>query len=297
MNSLQRGWTFLVQSLRMLAADRDLIKPSIYALFAGLAVTVIFAVPVVLFALLLGDSTLGQVLTGFFGVVLLFAQIATGYIFSAMTVYLVYGYLAEGDGIMSKAWAIVRRDFWDLLSLAAVGTLVSLLRSVIRGGGKNGGGFLRRALADLLGAVWTEASYLLLPAMVIEDRNLKDGLVRVAQITRENLLLVGVSMVGVGAINGLIGFVLGAIGVGLGLAAGFGIASLGSSTVLIILAIGLGILLASLFILAAVILTSYIGTAYHTCLFLWARDVETARYKGQTTEALPPAPLAAALGN
>ena len=45
--------------------------------------------------------------------------------------------------------------------------------------------------------------------MVIEDINLTNAAKRVAQIVKDNLLLVGISTVGVRTVTGLIGFLLG----------------------------------------------------------------------------------------
>jgi hypothetical protein len=126
--------------------------------------------------------------------------------------------LAEGDGRMDKAWAIIKRDGWDIASLAAASTAVSLLKSAVRGRGRSGG---RNLLAGLIETVWTEAAFLILPAMVIEDINLKAGIKRATQIIRDNLLLVGISTVGVKTITGVIGFLLGVVGVGLGFGFGF----------------------------------------------------------------------------
>jgi hypothetical protein len=227
------------------------------------------------------------------GAIMIFIQFMTGYIFSAMTVYLVYGYLAEGDGIMSKAWAVVKRDFFDLVSLAAASTLVNLIKNAIKGKGNSAG---RNLFAGLLDTAWTEAAFLILPAMVIEDINLKDGLKRAGGIIKNNLLLVGISTVGVKAVNGLIGFLLGALGIGLGLGAGFGIITVtNSSTWGLVSGIGLGVIIAAIFIMVATVFTSYTSTAYHTCLYLWARDVEKARASGNPAQAQAPAPLAAVL--
>jgi hypothetical protein len=41
--------------------------------------------------------------------------------------------------------------------------------------------------------------------------------------------------------------------------------------------------------------TSYTATAYHTCLYLWARDVEKAQASGNSAQVLAPGPLAAVL--
>jgi hypothetical protein len=293
MQSLKRGWAFLKQSWQMVIKDRDLIKPSIFTLLAGFLVTLILVVPVGFATFLLQDRMYGNIIIYILWAIVIFVQYITGYVFSAMTVYLIYGYLAEGDGRMDKAWAIVKRDIWDIASLAVASTAVNLFSSLVRG--RDGGGG-RRFLAGLIETVWTEASFLILPAMVIEDVNLKGGVKRAAQIIKDNLLLVGISTVGVKAIVGFVSFILGAIGVSLGLGLGLGIISVTqASTAGLITGVTLGILIATPFILTATVISTYTATAYHTCLYLWARDVERARLAGQTDEVLAPSPLAAAL--
>ena len=71
------------------------------------------------------------------GGLLVFVQFVVTYVFSGMTVYLIYGYLTEGDGRMDKAWEIVRRDFVDILTLAAASALVNMLKSSARRNGRN----------------------------------------------------------------------------------------------------------------------------------------------------------------
>lgn len=293
MQSLLRGWNFLIQAWKMALADRDLLKPSVYALFAGLAVGVAGALPIALAALLLDlDSLFGRAVMGVMGALLVFAQYAVTYIFSAMTIYLIFGYLSEGDGRMDRAWEIIRRDWLDILSLAAASTLVTVLRNIVQGKDDNP---LRSTLARLIDAVWTQATYLVLPIMVIEDLGLKDSLKRATYIIKNNLLLVGISLVGVNAITGLIGFVFVVLGLVVGLGVALPLLNLaGGATGLIVLAILAGVLVASVFWMAAAVLTSYTATAYHTCLYLWAREVERA---GQPTGVPAPAPLAAVLGN
>jgi hypothetical protein len=291
--NITRGWGFLKQAWHMAMADKDLLKPSIYALFAGIFVTIILVIPIGVITFLLQDFKAGQYIIYVLGAILIFIQYMVGYIFSAMTVYLIYGYLAEGDGKMDKAWTVVKRDLLDIASLAATSTLVSLLRSTVRGKGRSGG---RNLLAGIIETVWTEAAFLILPAMVIEDINLKDGIKRATQIIKENLLLVGISTVGVKTITGLIGFLLGALGIALGFGVGLGIVSSSQGSVAgLIGGVVLGILLATPFIIVATIVATYTSTAYHTCLYLWARDVEQARLAGKTGEVSAPSPLAAVL--
>ncbi len=296
MQSFVRGWSFLKQAWQMALKDSDLIKPSIFALFAGFLVSLIFVPFIVGAAFLAGgeDNLIRQVVIFVLGALMIFAQYTVGYVFSAMTVYLIYGYLAEGDGVMSKAWAIVKRDFLDLLSLAAVSTAVSLLKSAVKGKGKSA---VRNSLAGLMDTLWTEAAFLILPAMVIEDLGLKDGVKRAGNIIKNNLLLVGISTVGVRAVNGLIGFLLGGLGLGLGFGIGFGMITITDSSAFgLVSGIGVGVIVAGLFIMASAVITSYTATAYHTCLYLWAREVEKAQAAGGSAQVQAPAPLAAALG-
>ncbi len=304
MQSFSRGWAFLQQAWQMAFKDKDLIKPSIIALVVGMIVSVIGVIPIIIAAIVFGDSQFGNILYFVLGGLLVFVQFVVSYIFSGMTAYLIYGYLAEGDGRMDKAWAIVQRDFVDILTLAAVSTAVNMLRSAAQRRG-TGGQFVRsmaRTATSLLETLWTEAAYLILPAMVIDDLNLKAGMERVWQITKENLLLIGISTVGVRAVTGLIGFLLGIAGALLGFAVGYGIVavsggdpSTGSGQVGLVIGIGLGALIFFAFVTVASVIGSYTATAYHTCLYLWARDVEKAKAAGQPAQIAAPAPLAAVL--
>lgn len=293
MESFKRGFEFLKQSWQMALADRDLIKPSIYALLVGFLVSLITMIPMGLIGFFLGDFGLGRAILYVLGAVLIFVQFTVTYVFSAMTVYLIYGYLAEGDGRMDKAWGVVKRDLWDIVSLAAASTLVKVIRDMLKGKKRSG---LGEALGNLLGVLWTEATYLVLPIMVIEDLNLKDGLKRAAQIVRDNLLLVGISTVGVRAVTGLISFLIGGLGIVLGVGVAIGLASaFAGAAWAIVAAVVLAILIATPFILVAALISSYTSTAYHTCLYLWARDVERAQQAGQSVSVAAPAPLAAVL--
>jgi hypothetical protein len=299
MQSITRGFSFLQQAWQMALKDRDLLRPSVYSLITGLVVTLIGIVPLIAAAVLFGGGTsLGQGVMAVVGALLVFAHYVVAYVFSGMTAYLIYGYIAEGDGRMDKAWARVRAEFWNIVGLAAASTLVSLVAGRLRRGGRRGAAasMLGGAFGGLLQAVWTEASFLILPAMMIEHANLPTGIKRATQIAKSNLLLIGVSTVGVRFITGLIGFVLGAAGLVLGLVVGYGlISALGTATSALIVGVGLGALIFFAFVLVANFIGSYTMTAYNTCLFLWARDVEKARAQGQTVQVTAPAPLAAAL--
>lgn len=298
MQSFSRGWSFLKQAWAMAFKDKDLLKPSIYALIVGMILSVIGIIPIIGAVFLLGDSQFGQIVIGLMSAVLIFVQFVVTYIFSAMTIYLIYGYLAEGDGRMDHAWDIVRRDFFDILALAAVSTVVNLIRSAAQRNRRGGLAVnVVRGATNLLQALWTEAAYLILPAMVIDDLNLKNGMQRVLNITKSNLLLIGISTVGVRWATGLIGFVLGFGGLVVALAVGGGaVYVIGGLNFLSIAAIAAGAFIFFAFVMVASVVSSYTSTAYHTCLYIWAREAEKAQVAGQDIRVAAPAPLAAVLG-
>ncbi len=304
MESFTRGWSFLQEAWRMAFKDKDLIKPSIYALIVGAIVSVLGAIPMIIAGFFIGGAgRIGEFVMAVMGAFLVFLNFVVSYVFSGMTAYLIYEYLTEGDGRMDKAWHIVRRDFFDLVTLAAVSTGVNLLKNAARNRRRRRGGMgaigaeLIGAAAGLLEVLWTEAAFLILPAMVIEDMSLTAAAKRVAQIVRQNLLLVGISTVGVRAVTGLIGFLLGAIGAVLGFGVGYGIiAILGTGTLGLVFGIGIGVLIFLGFTMVGHVINTYTSTAYHTCLYLWARNVEVAQTAGQPIQIAAPAPLAAVLG-
>ena len=301
MQSLSRGWSFLIQAWRMAFKDKDLIKPSIYALVVGAIFSVIGLIPIIGAYMLLGESFIGQALAFVLAALMMFVNFSITYIFSGMTAYLIFGYLSEGDGRMDKAWAIVRRDFFDILTLAAVSTVVKTLRRMASGKRQDStsrvlAGFVRSA-TRLFEVLWTEAAHLILPAMVIDDLNLKDGATRIWNITKANLLLIGISTVGVGWVTGLIGFALGLIGALIGFGVGFGIITImGEGVAGLVIGIGLGVMIFLAFTLVATVINRYTDTAYHTCLYIWARDAEKAQEAGESIQIAAPAPLAAVLG-
>lgn len=198
---------------------------------------------------------------------------------------------------MDKAWEIVKRDLFDIMTLAAASTVVNMLKNAAQRNRKGGiSASLMRSATGLLDTLWTEASYLILPAMVIDDLNLKDGLQRVWNITKQNLLLIGISTVGVRAVTGLIGFVFSAIGFGIAFVIGGGLTFIsGGNTAVSVIGIVIGGLIFFIFVMLSSIFSSYTNTAYHTCLYIWAREVEKANAEGSAIPVNAPAPLAAAL--
>jgi hypothetical protein len=296
--SFRRGFGFLGQAANMAAKDHDLLKPAFFSMMIGAVVSLVGAIPMVLLALLMGSSDVGYVLMFILGAILMFIEFAISYVFSGMTVRLVYDYLTGGDGRMDLAWASAKKNLANILTLALASVGVKLVESLLRGGNRRGGQSMVGGMAaGILDGIWTSATYFILPAMILEELNLGQSLKRATQIIKNNLLLVAVSEVGVNSVIGLISFFLVLLAIGLGVGIVVLAGQLASwSTLSIILGVGAAILIAGTIIALVTAFSSYITTAYHTCLFLWARSVEEARSTGQINAvASAPAPLAAVL--
>jgi hypothetical protein len=291
--SISRGFGFLGQAMDMARKDGDLIKPSLYGMVVGAIVSLVGAIPIIAVAVLSGGADIGNFVLFVLGAILIFAQYAVAYIFSGMTAYLVYGFVAEGDGRMDKAWEVVQRDWLDILSLAAASTVVKLVENALRGRG-NRRNLLGGVLAGLLERVWTTATYFILPIMVIEDLSLFPAVKRATEIVKKNLLLVAVTEIGVSGVVGLVGFILVVIAVGIGVGIFAAFSALGSTGAII--GAGAAVLVAGTLIALVSAFSSYVTTAYHTCMFLWARDAERAVEAGQSLQSVRvPAPVAAVL--
>jgi hypothetical protein len=297
MQSFSRGWNFLKQAWGMAFKDKDLLKPSLYALIVGGIISVIGIIPIVIVAFLFSDTQVANIIIFILGAILMFVQFVVTYVFSGMTIRLIYDYLTKGDGDMSAAWEIVRRDFFDILTLAAVSTVVGLLRQAANRNRNSVAGNIARAATSLLEVLWTQAAVLILPAMIIDDLNLKDGAIRVGKIVKENLLLIGIGAIGVRWVTGLIGFVVGVIAFILAFAIGGGLAfASGGDTTITIIGIVIAALVFFTIIMILSVFNSYTNTAYHACLYIWARDVEKATVEGRVpSQVQAPAPLAAVL--
>ena len=298
MQSFSRGWSFLKQAWSMAFKDKDLLKPSVYALIVGMIVSVIGLIPIIIVAIIMGDTQLGNIIMFVLGAILMFVQFVITYVFSGMTVHLIYGYLTKGDGKMSEAWDIVRRDFFDILTLAAISTVVGLLRQAAQNNRNRGvAGNLARAATGVLQVLWTEAAALILPAMIIDNLNLKDSAIRIGNIVKENLLLIGITTVGVGWVTGFISIIVGGITLVIAIAIGAGLSfASGGSTAITVVGIVTGALIFFTVVMLLSIFSSYTKTAYHTCLYIWTRDVEKATEEGRVaSQVQAPAPLAAVL--
>lgn len=280
-----KGFSFIKESFRLITKDADLIKPSIYSIFVAVFFTIFSVI-----ALFLLQSAIPAGIFYILVFLVLLGVYYISYFFTGMTAFLVYDLFKDGDATMSEAWAATKKNALTLFYLSIISAIIYIITSTFRRKSRERGGVgggIGGMILGFIESVWTVATYFIIPAIVIEDRDIKGAVARATDIMKKNLLPIGVGEIAVELVTGLIsviGFIV-AIGVGFLI-----MSSIGSSAGVIA-----AILVAAVLIILIVALSMYITTAYHTCLFLWARDVEDAKL-GAPGTIRPPAPIANAMG-
>ena len=274
-----KGFSFIKESFSLIGKDADVIKPSFYSIFVGVFFT-IFSVIIMLF--LESGLNLGNMFYLLAFLVLL-GNYFISYFFTGMTAFLVYDYFKDGDATISEAWAATKKNMFTIFYLAIISAIVNIILGVLRGKARRergAGGGLSDMILGFIEKAWTVGTYFMIPAIVIEDRDLGSAVERATQIIKRNLLPIGVGEIAVGLVTGILSF----IGIIIAIFIGFSLVNITGPII--------ALLLAAILIVIVIALSMYVTTAYHTCLFLWARNVEGA--PGSSIK--PPAPIANALG-
>jgi hypothetical protein len=275
------GWQFMKQAARMARDDSNLLKPSFYAIGLNVLVSLLLALPLFLIYL----SAKNEMVIYLAVFVALLVNYFITYFFSAATIHLVHQHLTAGTSHMSLAWAVAKRGSASILAVAAVSALIGTFRRVLTENERGIFGIIAGLVVRAIEAVWTTATYFILPAIVIEDLPMGAAVKRATQVIRQNLLQVGVGVVGLGIICALVSLAFTLVGLGLGALALF---SLLHVNLLLALILALALVVIMLAISSA--LNSYLRIAYYTCMYSWALGVERLG-----VYAPAPAPLRIAL--
>lgn len=277
--SIGTGWRFIKQAFKMAGENRALLKPSMYSVvFSILYFLVWVGILVAIDIDFEKNAGLGALIGGCatFGSFLIF------YFFCGMTVNMVDVHLAGGEPSVKEAYRDAKQNFVAICWMAFVSTIVNMLANAIRGDNEGGGNLVGRIIAGIIERVWTVLTYLMLPAIIIEDCSMREALRRVRDMHKGNVLLIAIGDVGVRAVTGLIGFLVMMLIFGV---VWFSIDTIGGTTGVIV-AITVGGTILSLF--AA--FSTFVRMAYYTCLYLWAKKV-----KAEGRDAPAPLPLARAM--
>jgi hypothetical protein len=275
MDSWKKGWEFIKQAFAMAKENKRLLLPSLYQVLCSIGYFIAWVVALVAIHPHWSNGVWAAV-----GAVATFGSFTIFYFFCGVTVNMIDVHLKGGTPTIAEGVRDAGKNIVAILFLASVSTVIDMVARAAR----DNDSIVGKIVAGIVEAIWTTLSFLLLPAIIIEDAGFGVAMRRVRELHRGNMLLIGIGEVGVRSVTGFIGFlwmllVFGVLYVDLQLFSGLTAVIIGFTVC--------GSLLA---LFAA--FANYVRMAYYTCLYLWAADVER---QGQSAPA--PLPLARALGH
>jgi hypothetical protein len=273
--SWKKGWSFMKAAFRMAGENKRLLLPSLYQVGISIAYIVAWIAAIVAMDPNWSNGTWTLV-----GLVATFGSFFIFYFFCGVTVNMVDVHLKGGTPKVGDGVKDAGKNFVAIMFLAIVSTIINAITSAIR----DEKSIVGSIVAGIIDSIWATLSFLLLPAIIIEDAGFGQAMKRVRELHKGNMLLIGIGEIGVRGITSLIGILWMLLGFG---ALYLGVTAIGGTAGVVTGFSVFGIML-SLFIA----FSTYVRMAYYTCLYLWAADVAA---KGDQAPA--PLPLAIALGH
>ncbi len=273
--SNKKGWAFMKAAFSMARENKKLLMPSLYQVLVSIAYFVAWVVALVAIAPHWSHGTwIGVGTLAAFGSFLIF------YFFCGITVHMIDVHLKHGTPSIGEGARDAGKNFVAIVFLAIVSAIIDTFAQIAR----SEDSIVGKIVAGIVESIWTTLSFLLLPAIIIEDISFGDAMKRVRALHRGNMLLIGIGEIGIRGVTGFSGLLWFLLIFGV-IYADF---ALFHGTAAAVIAVVIG---GTMFAVFAAFAT-YLRMAYYTCLYLWAADVEK---QGQSAPA--PLPLAIALGH
>lgn len=272
--SWKKGWSFMKAAFRMAGENKRLLLPSLYQVLLSIVYFVAWVAALVAIDPEWSNGTWIAV-----GAIATFGSFLIFYFFCGVTVNMVDVHLKGGTPSLKEGMADAGKNIVAIMWLSLISTIIDMFARAAR----ENDSIVGRIVAAIIEGIWTTLSFLLLPAIIIEDAGFRQSMRRVRELHKGNMMLIGIGEVGVRAITSIAGFLWFLLAFGVMYV---GISTIGGTPGLVIAILGGGTLIA-----VFVAFATYVRMAYYTCLYLWAADVAD---KGE--EAPAPLPLAIALG-
>jgi hypothetical protein len=258
-----RVFKFSGQVLGMVKSNPRLAAPMAFNLGLAVPVNIVLAI---VYGLLPEDSIIGYVIL-FGGVTALYF---IDYFSAGLAVSLIYDQVTTGNAQFGPAFSRTIKASPGIAVFATVSAILDLLASYAQ----ERDDIIGQIILGIVRAIWTTATYVVMPAMVIEGIGFFGAFKRSKDLMAHDPTQVGVGIIGLGFLTYLLSIVT--IGGGIFLAN----------------------LLSSVPILAALVfftmvnvywtVSGYMKSTYYTCFYLWARECER---HGSADPRLAPQPL------
>jgi hypothetical protein len=198
------------------------------------------------------------------------------YACNSITASLMYDYATTGEATMATAIPRVKKALPGVLTFAAVSALLDVASTYAR----ERNDLASKLILRVLRAIWTTATYVIMPALVIEGVSFGDAFKRSKSLMDHDPTGVGAGIVAMSITSYLVAAVCFPLSYFL---LRFGAIHIHPAV---------GALLSMLIINLYWAVSGWMKIAYSTCFYLWARECERT---GSTDHALAPLPLRAAL--
>jgi FHA domain len=272
--SFSRAFEFMSQIFNMAKGNKDLFKPLIWDLTITTPIMFVFTILDFIVWRFLHSPTLSWVVLGVEAGLLYFVD----YLCNSITCSLIYDYATTGQATTQSAIPRVKKALPGIITFAAVSGLLDVATTYAR----ERNDVVSRIILNILRKIWTTATYVIMPALVIEGVSFGAAFGRSKKLMAQDPTGVGAGVVSLYIVSYVVAaicfplayFIMGllahipVIGVPLGAFIGMGIINLYWSV------------------------SGWMKISYSTCFYLWARECEQA---GRQDHALAPAPLRAAL--
>jgi hypothetical protein len=249
------------------ANERVLMKPLVYNLFLTTPVMALFT----------AAEFFMSSASGFYGMMAVecFLLYFIDYACNALTASLVYDAATTGQSSMESAVPRVKRALSGIFIFAAVSAFLDLASTYAR----ERNDILGKIILRVLRAIWTTATYVIMPALVIEGVSFGEALGRSKKLMDQDPTGVGAGVVAMS----LTSYIVAAVCFPL---------SYFLFRVLAHVHPAIGALVAMLIVNLYWSVSGWLKISYATCFYIWARSCEESRTQDP---ALAPAPLATAL--
>ncbi len=272
--SFSRGFEFLGQMFRLAKSNKLLVKPLMLDLMITTPVMFVFTILQFVVYRFIGSPSLMWLVLGLEAFALYFIDYAC----NSLTCSLMYDFATTGQASMDTAVPRVKKALPGVITFAAVSALLDVASTYAR----ERNDVLSRIVLRILRAIWTTATYVIMPALVIEGVSFHDAFGRSKKLMDHDPTGVGAGVVALSLISYVVAAVcfpvayfamnllghIPLVGMPLGAFVGMGIINLYWSV------------------------SGWMKISYATCFYMWARECEA---HGRTDHALAPAPLRAAL--
>lgn len=266
---ISRSWELVKASAAVLRSDRELMLFPVISTIATLVVLATFALPT--FAWRVFDGGFG--VTAMAWVFLFyFCQYSVIIFFNCALVGAAMIRLEGGDPTLRDGFNVAWSRLVPILGYAAIAATVGVLLQSLKNRDNN---FLVRLVGGGLGAIWTLATFMVVPVLVSQDIGPVDALKQSVTLLKRTWGENAIGTVGLGVAFGLIMFVVIAVGIGLTVAVAQ-------------LSVGLAIAVALLFVTGVLLLGVYqaaLSGIYSAALYRYATEGEaTAGFQAAQLE-------------